>query len=177
MIALRELKETDAPLMLEWMHDPEIQKCFKKDMLGADLSDAANFCLQAKLPDAIQSSNNLHFAIVDSHDEYLGTISLKEIDWDNRSAEYAIVLRKSGWGKRIAYRATGMLLKKAFQEYGLHRIYLNVLADNFSAIKLYERCGFVFEGEFRAHIRRGNSFANWKWYGMLREEYNEALFS
>lgn len=29
-IFIRELKETDAPYMLEWMHDQDIQKCFQK---------------------------------------------------------------------------------------------------------------------------------------------------
>ena len=29
-ILIRELKEKDAPYMLEWMHDHDIQKCFRK---------------------------------------------------------------------------------------------------------------------------------------------------
>ena len=37
-----------------------------------------------------------HFAIIDDQDdEYLGTISLKNIDLKNKNAEYAISTRKS----------------------------------------------------------------------------------
>lgn len=176
MIFLRELKETDAPLMLEWMHDSDIQKGFKKDMLGASLEDAREFCVNSKVPDELSTGISLHFAIVDESDEYLGTISLKDIDLENKTAEYAITTRKKAHGKGIAYNATGLLLRKAFCEYKLHRVYLNVYANNEAAIKLYERSGFTFEGEFRDHINVGGKYMNWKWYGILESEYDEQMF-
>lgn len=176
MIFLRELKETDAPLMLEWMHDPDIQKGFKKDMLGASLEDAREFCVNSKVPDELSTGICLHFAIVDENDEYLGTISLKDVDLENKTAEYAITTRKKAHGKGIAYKATGLVLEKAFCKYKLHRVYLNVYADNLAAIKLYERSGFIFEGEFREHINVGGKYMNWKWYGILENEYNKQLF-
>ena len=64
-----------------------------------------------------------------------------------------------------------MLLDLAFRKYGLHRVYLNVFSDNTAAIKLYEKCGFIYEGEFREHICRDGKFINWKWYGILQDEY------
>lgn len=176
MITLRELKMKDAPLMLEWMHDPDIQKCFKKNMLDTTLEEAKKFCAVSKIPNRVKQGDTLHFAIVDENDEYLGTISLKNIDLENQSAEYAITTRKKIHGCGIAKRATGLLLKKAFREYKLHRVYLNVLADNESAIKLYERCGFKYEGEFRDHLNIGGKYMNWKWYGLLENEYNEKMF-
>lgn len=176
MISLRELKEKDAPLMLEWMHDPEIQKGFKKNMMGASLDDAKNFCRKALTPEVLSEGISLHFAIVDEDDEYLGTISLKDISLDNLSAEYAITLRQKAQGKGIAYKATGLVLKKAFEDYDLHRVYLNVLADNDAAIRLYERSGFTFEGEFRDHLFLNGSYHNWKWYSILSNEFKADMF-
>lgn len=176
MIRLRELKEKDAPLMLEWMHDIDVQKGFKKNMLDATLDDAERFCSNSKIPQNISDKVSLHFAIVNEDDEYLGTISLKDIDLYNKSAEYAITTRKKAQGKGVAFRATGLLLEKAFFEYGLHRVYLNVFADNKAAIKLYERSGFSFEGEFREHLKVGDTYVNWKWYGMLEEEFDKSIF-
>lgn len=172
MIALRELQEKDAPLMLEWMHDSDIQSCFKKNMLSATLEDARAFCLGANIPSVIKNGDNLHFAIVDESDEYLGTISLKDISIDNGSAEYAIATRAKIHGQGIATEATNLLLEKAFKEYNLHRVYLNVLAGNAAAIRLYERCGFTLEGEFREHLRMGGKYMNWKWYGILDYEFS-----
>ena len=176
MISIREFKETDAPLMLEWMHDPGIQRCFKKNMMAVTLEEARKFCMVSRIPKVIKQGDSLHFAIVDEDDEYLGTISLKEIDLENRSAEYAITTRKIAQGHGVARQATGLLLKKAFGEYRLHRVYLNVLANNEPAIRLYERCGFTFEGEFREHLSIGGKYMNWKWYGLLEDEYNESMF-
>lgn len=172
MINLRELKVEDAPLMLEWMHDKDIQNGFKKNMLSATLEDAKNFCNNASIPEIITEGSSIHFAIENDKGEYLGTISLKNISIDNHSAEYAIALRKKVQGHGIAMKATGLLLKKAFSDYKLHRVYLNVFSNNKTAIKLYERCGFTYEGEFREHIRVGDKYMNWKWYGILASEFD-----
>lgn len=176
MISLRELEEKDAPYMLEWMHDPDIQKCFKKNMMSASLEDTRIFCVKSKIPETVSQDDNLHFAIVDENDEYLGTISLKSIDLENKTAEYAITTRKKAQGHGVAQMATGLILKKAFFEYGLHRVYLNVFSNNEPAIKLYERCGFSFEGEFREHLNVGGIYMNWRWYGILKDEFDEQMF-
>ena len=177
MISLRELQEKDAPLMLEWMHDLNIQRGFQKKFTTATLDQVNEFISNAVINEMPSQGESLHYAIVDEQDEYLGTISLKDIDWKNQSAEYAIATRKSAQGRGIAFAATGLLLKKAFRELNLHRVYLNVLADNAAAIRLYERSGFVFEGEFRDHLKREDHFVNWRWYGILQSEFNEEIFA
>jgi diamine N-acetyltransferase len=116
---------------------------------------------------------NLHYAIIDQDDDvYLGTVSLKNIDIENGTAEYAIVVRREAQGHGVAHKATELILKKAFFEIGLRRVYLSVYSNNYSAIKLYEKCGFKFEGEFRNHFIIENEYVGWKWYGILKEEYN-----
>lgn len=173
LITLRELKKKDAPFMLEWMHDSDVTKFFKRNMLDMTLEDAQKFCESSALPACISNGISLHFAIVDENDEYLGTVSLKNIDTDSASAEYAISLRKKAAGRGVATKASQLLLRKGFVEYQLHRIYLNVYADNMSAIKLYEKLGFTYEGEFRDHFNIRGKYMNWKWYGMLRDEFDQ----
>ena len=173
MISLRPLKEKDAPLMLEWMHDVEIQKSFQKNMMNMKLQNAIDFCKTSEIPKVLQSGYNLHFAIVDEEDEYLGTISLKAIDMENRTAEYAISTRRKVHGKGIAKHSTILLLEKAFDEYELHKVYLNVLTDNEAAIHLYEKCGFKLEGEARECLFKDGKYTNLKWYGILKSEFNQ----
>lgn len=172
MIFLRDLEEKDAPYMLEWMHDAELAKCFQRDMLGMSLQDAKNFCNLSSQKSKLEDSQDLHYAITDEKDEYLGTISLKNINQKNGTAEYAISIRRHAQGMGVAREATRLLLKKGFQDYGLHRIYLNVLSDNVRAVKFYEKCGFVYEGEFREHLKIEGRLKSLKWFGILENEFN-----
>ncbi len=169
-MVLRELRENDAMAMLEWMHDPEIQRCFREGIAKKSLEDVIIFIRQARVDGGIR--DDYHFAIADEkNDEYLGTVSLKNIDMASRTAEYAISLRRKAQGRGIAYSATVQILRLAFEEMGLERIYLNVLSENERAIRLYERIGFILEGEFRKHLYLRGEYHNLKWYGMLQEDY------
>lgn len=166
---LRRLEEKDAEGMLEWMHDLEISRQFRDDMLSKTKKDVLEFIRQADI--VPRNVKNLHYAVAGEKDEYLGTISLKAINWQDRNAEYAISLRRIAHGKGVGYTATEEILDIAFNELGLERIYLNVLSENVRAIRLYEKCGFILEGEFRKHLRLREQYRNLRWYGMLREEY------
>ena len=170
---LRELKEKDADGMLEWMNDPEIMKNFRFSSKGRDKEQVLHFIRTATTQ--IVDGQSMHFAVVDDNDEYLGTISLKEVDLVAKNAEYAISLRKRAQGKGIGTEATQKLLKLAFEEFDLERVYLNVLSENRRAMALYEKCGFVYEGEFRKHLFLAEEYKSLKWYSMLKEDYSKML--
>lgn len=175
MISLRRLEKKDAPLMLEWMHDPEVQKGFQKNMSSIMLDEAEAFCTNSIITEKPQNGDSIHFAIVNEDDEYLGTISLKDIDFINKHAEYAISLRRCAWGNNNAKNATLILLDKAFNEYGLNKVFLTVLADNIRAQKLYEKCGFKHEGTLKKHIFKDGKYVDWLLYGILAEDFSEIV--
>lgn len=171
---LRRLDEKDALGMLEWMHDIEISQQFRDDMLSKTKDDVLEFIRQADIVSSDRRS--LHYAVAGEIDEYLGTVSLKEIDQQNRNAEYAISLRRMAQGKGVGYIATKEILEIAFHELGLEKVYLNVLSENQRAIRLYEKCGFIFEGEFRNHLFLREQYQNLRWYAMLRKEYQKLKY-
>lgn len=166
---LRPLMEEDAKLMLEWMHDPDINCWFQIDFSEYVEQQALDFIRKANETNG--SKTQYHYAITEADGKYLGTVSLKNVDMVNRNAEYAICMRKEGMGKGLAFRATQDVLKIAFDELKLNRVYLNVLSDNTKAIALYERSNFRYEGEWRAHLFLNNRFCSLKWYGLQREEW------
>lgn len=118
---------------------------------------------------------SIHFAVVDEKDEYQGTISLKNVDLTSLNAEFAISLRRSAQGKGIATQSVRELLNLAFNEFGLERVYLNVLSENKRAIHLYEKCGFAYEGEFRKHLFLRGEYKSLRWYSVLWEEREDSL--
>ena len=168
---LRKLEEKDADGMLEWMRDPEMQKGFRFNAEEKNREDVLSFIRNANIE--LVNGKDIHYAVSDDNDEYLGTISLKNVDLVNKKAEYAISLRRMAQGKGIATEATHEILKMAFEQYDLQRVYLNVLSDNQRAIRLYEKCGFVYEGEFRKHLFLRGEYKSLKLYGMLKKEWEK----
>ncbi len=160
---LRKLKEKDVDFMLEWMHDDEINQYFVFDAKNTTKMQALEFISKSQNLDI-----NANFAIVDSTDEYLGTISLKAIDHKNKNAEYAISLRKKAIGTGAATIATQAIISYAFNDLQLNKVYLNVLSDNIRAIKFYEKSGFIYEGEFKKHIIKNGEFKNLKWFAVYK---------
>lgn len=150
--------------MLEWMHDDTINCNFQYPFKEMTIEKVKNFIEYSF------NEENQHFAIVDEKDEYLGTISLKNISYKNGNAEYAIVTRKNAQGTGVARLATCELLQYAFEELKLHKVYLNVLAENIRARKLYEKCGFMQEGISKEAVKINGKYESLIWYGIIKKE-------
>ena len=167
---LRRLQENDAEGMLDWMNDPDIQKNFRIDMGKRNRDDVLQFIRAAQTEP--EDGKSIHYAVADEDNRYLGTISLKNVNLIDNNAEYAISMRKCAQGRGIATAATKEILRLAFEEFDLKRVYLNVLSTNSRAIHLYEKSGFIYEGEFRDHLFLNGKYYTLKWYGMLKEDYD-----
>ena len=159
---LRKLEQKDVPYMMEWMQDPAVTCNFRVNFGAMTEKDVIEFVNNSF------TDENKNFAIVDEHDEYMGTISLKHISDTDKNAEYAIVTRRKAHGTGLAYEATKEIIKYAFEELGLHRVYLNVLEENKRANRFYEKAGFTYEGKFKDHLFLDNTYKNLNWYGICK---------
>lgn len=168
---IRIVQQKDAMGMYEWMHDMDIMQSFRFDGMNMTREDINQFIECAK--EDAKKGKNYHFAFVDENDEYWGTVSLKNIDMIAKNAEYAVCFRKKAHGTGMAAQATGEILDYAFYNLGLDRVYLNVLSENIRAVKLYEKLGFQYEGEWRNHIYHQGKVKALRWYGMLKEEWHK----
>lgn len=171
MVVLRPLRLEDMGGMLEWMRDKDTQQFFQSPMGERTEKDVADFIRGAKSEP--EDGGSVHLAVVDAMDEYLGTVSLKNYTGRDRNAEFAISLRPGIRGRGIGEEATKALLRLAFDKWNLERVYLSVLPENIRAIRLYERCGFTCEGEFLRHLYIHGEYRDLRWYGMVKEKYEE----
>lgn len=166
-IQLRPLAAKDAPFMLEWMTDPEITRFFRFDASKITLESCLDYIDRAQA-----DPNTVHFAIVDEADEYLGTISLKDIDREKQQAEYAISTRKKAHGSGAALEATRLILQYAFDTLGLECVYLNVLAENGRANAFYRKAGFRFVREESDALELRGKRKALNWYEMLQDSFH-----
>lgn len=80
--------------------------------------------------------------------EAVGSVYLRDIDKEEKSAEYGIFIgEESARGKGVGTESARLILKYAFEEAGLEHIFLRVFADNKGAVKSYEKAGFVKNGK------------------------------
>ncbi|MCR4754916.1 MAG: GNAT family N-acetyltransferase [Lachnospiraceae bacterium] len=132
---LRYLCDKDAPLMLEWMQDKELVKDLHKNFELMNIDNCRAFIQTANY----ETETDLHMAITDDNDEYMGTVSLKNIDKADRFAEFGIVTRRKVLGTGIAHDAMVDMLRKAYNELGLDRVCWCVSPDNIRALRFYDK--------------------------------------
>ena len=108
---LRELKSEDAPLMLDWMHDENVINKLRGDFVNKTIDDCISF-IESSI-----SETDIHLAIASDSDEYMGTVSLKNIE--DGSAEFAITVRSEAMGRGYSWFGMDAIMKKAFNEFGL----------------------------------------------------------
>lgn len=83
----------------------------------------------------------------------VGSVYLRDIDRRHKKAEYGIFIGGEGArGKGYGTMAARLMIRYAFEELGLHRLFLRVFADNEQAIRSYEKAGFEREAYLREDV-------------------------
>lgn len=162
---LRELRPEDAVYMLEWMHDPSVVEKLQTDFSQFSIEDCNRF-----IAGASDTSVNMHLAIADDNDEYMGTVSLKHIT--DKNAEFAIAIRKCAMGRKISIAAMKEIIAIGFEKNKLESIYWCVDPVNVRAVRFYDKNGFVrvepqelviFEGAYTAE-----QIEKYIWYEVVK---------
>lgn len=166
---IRKLDPKDAVRMHEWMQDRAVTKNFQTNFGSFTMETVCSFI--EKSSKQTLSDTTLNFAIVNETDEYMGTVSLKNVNLVDKNAEYAIVTRSEAHGKGFARAASEDIMRVAFEELGLEKVYLYVSVKNVAANKFYQKFGFKEEGVFRKHTLIDGELTDIRWYSILREEY------
>lgn len=120
----------------------------------------------------LNSEQQVVWAICHAEDGHIGNISLQELSFINRTAEFAIILGDSRhWGKGVAHLAGQKLLMHGFDKLNLERIYCGTAATNEGMIRLAVSLGMVLEGTRREQLFLNGARVDLLEYGILRPEY------
>jgi RimJ/RimL family protein N-acetyltransferase len=85
---------------------------------------------------------------------HIGNISLQNIDWINRSAEFAIIIgEKDYWDKGYGTEAGKLLIEHGFDRLNINRIWLGCCIKNTGMVKLAEKllmsqCGRLNQAQY-----------------------------
>jgi diamine N-acetyltransferase len=82
----------------------------------------------------------------------VGYCQVTNIDNKNHSCELGFCIAPEFQGKRYGKALVMKTVKYTKSKLHMHRVYVEVLADNFRALRLYKECGFNFEGYLRHKV-------------------------
>ncbi|MDF2880676.1 MAG: family acetyltransferase [Clostridiaceae bacterium] len=170
-VKLTSLNEKDLMILENWYNDVNFLRLY--DMVSAFPKSETQ--LLGMLNNKRSSSNSYIFAVRTIEDNTLiGVTGFEEILWNNGVATIFVGIgdrerRGAGFGRE----ALKLTMEFGFQELNLHRIQLNVLQYNGSAINLYESLGYKKEGTYREFIHRDGKRYDMYLYGVLREEWDK----
>lgn len=164
---VRSLRESDlnGPYQ-SWFEDQEVCKYNSHGKFFKNSSYFRNFL------DGLNSENQVVWAICHAADGHIGNISLQNISFVNRHAEFSILLGdKRHWHKGIAFMAGQALVRHGFYKLNLERIHCGTAATNHGMIKLALALGMREEGRRIAHLYLESEWIDVIEYGLLRRDY------
>ena len=86
----------------------------------------------------------------------IGSAGLLDVDYRNRTAEFALAIAEPGArGKGYGTETTRLVLDYAFTGLGLHNVMLRVFEFNLAGIRVYRKSGFKEFGRQRESIFMG----------------------
>ena len=163
---LRAIEREDIPMFVRWLNDPEVRHYLELYSPMSRAEEEEWFEAQFK------NDSSSIFCIETEDGVTIGNIGLHDLDWKNRSAMLGIVIaEKEYWGRGYGSDAVTALLRFAFGELNLHRIYLSVFDFNERAIRCYEKCGLRHEGRARESLFRDAGYHDALHMAILRREF------
>lgn len=102
----------------------------------------------------------------------IGYCQVKNIDHANYSCELGFCLAPEHQGKGYGARLVKELINYVTEKLNMHRLYVEVFADNQRAISLYERCGFAKEGMLRDKVLKRGDFKDVIIMGLITRKGN-----
>lgn len=165
-VRLRAIERSDIPMFVRWFNDPELLRYLSMYVPMSQASEEQWF--ERVLKDETQ-----HIFVIEAADgTAIGNLGLFSIDWKNRSAGLGIGIgEKECWGQGYGSDALRTLLRLAFGEMNLNRVYLHVYDFNKRAIRCYEKIGFQHEGRLRQAQYTGGRYVDELIMGILRSEW------
>ena len=172
-VYLRALEQEDYKTIAIWRNDTEIT-----DLLGGNRFYVSESREKGWVEQAIKDDRrNLYLGIcLKDKNEIIGLVNLTSIDMLNQKAEFSILIgNKEYHGKGLGKISTELMLKHAFEQMNLNKVWLTVLSQNKKAIKLYKGIGFHEEGVVREDVYKNNKYQDMIMMSILKSEYDRQL--
>lgn len=169
-VSLRPFELGDAPAVHRWFNNPAATRTLMEWRESFSLEEAEGWAARA----ADSSGEDRKYAIVvEGYEEPVGFTALYGL-FRQTAPELGALIGDDVRGKGVGRRAEALTIAKAFDEFGAHRVYGRIPADNEAAKRVVTSLGWRHEGTMRGHLRRDGDPADCEVWGVLPDEFRAA---
>jgi RimJ/RimL family protein N-acetyltransferase len=160
LVKLRELSISDAMDISDLM-SYNISKSLWQVPYPYTTEDAANFITSSHRD--FESHKAVNFAIQYKNNpeglsRLVGTISLKNVDFDKKKATVGYWIGELYWGNGIATESLALVITYAFSVLGLEEICAYVFSENKASIRVLEKNGMIKKAELNEYNRMSGRY-------------------
>ncbi|AQS52638.1 Spermidine N(1)-acetyltransferase [Jeotgalibaca dankookensis] len=165
MVRIRRFRKEDIPYKVKWVNDSENNKYLHYHLPLEEDKTLLWF-------NSTKNQSNRRDYTITYSEVPIGLIGLLNIDYQNKKAEYYIMIGNTKHkGKGIAKKASELLIEIGYREIKLNKIYLYTEVENNLAQKLFESIGFSKEGVLKEDLIVEGVKIDRFIYGLLMEEH------
>lgn len=166
---IRSFRRGDVASMVKHANNPNVSAFLREAFPYPYTRRDARIWIEA----ALAQTPETHFAIA-TPDELIGSIGFHpQDDVHRRSAELGYWLGESFWGRGIISAAIPTMVRHAFENFDLLRIFAYVFEGNTASERVLEKAGFFCEGVLRQSVFKQGRMLDQKLFALLREEWLE----
>jgi ribosomal-protein-alanine N-acetyltransferase len=168
-LLLREIVLEDAPALLEFRSDPEVQ--YYNGGPFTELKESAE--LIRELAEGYRNRTMVEWGVTlkEKGGTVLGLFGYANWSHTTRQAEIGYCLHKAYWKQGIALEALKTIVAFGFDSMDLNRIHACPWTENTPSTRILEKLGFVLEGVRRDEYWEYGAFHDEALYALLRREY------
>ncbi len=164
-LILRPYTEADIPELLPLIGTREVAATTLRIAHPYTEQDAKAFLELTKDPDKIWLAITLK-----SDARQIGGIGLR-VDHQHKHAELGYWLGLPFWGQGYATEASREMLRYAFEDLDLHRVFATHFGHNPTSGRVLRKLGMKYEGCQREQLLKWGEFVDSEMYGLLRQEW------
>jgi RimJ/RimL family protein N-acetyltransferase len=169
-VNLRPFEPGDAAAVHRWFNNRAATRTLMEWRDGFSPEEAEGWVSRAM--DA-SGEDRKYAIVVEGHGEPVGFTALYGL-FRQTAPELGALIGDEVRGKGVGRRAEALTIAKAFDEFGAHRVYGRIPAENEAAKRVVTSLGWRHEGTMRSHLRRGGELADCEVWGVLPDEFRAA---
>ncbi|MEW6050715.1 MAG: GNAT family N-acetyltransferase [Candidatus Zixiibacteriota bacterium] len=167
-VILRDMVFDDLDHLVRWRNDPEVSR-YLADRLKTR-QEAETWLTR------LGANSKVWRKVILLDGRIIGYGAVESIDEKSRKCELALVIGEPEcWGQGIAGQVVREMLRYAFVDLKMHRVFAATVRGNERSMRLITRSGFREEGSMREAILLRGTFVDLLCYSMLEQEYVASL--